>query len=111
MPNNAFQEWALEQLSRVVSVTSRRMFGGVGIYSDGLFFGLMDDDALYLKVDDGNRPDYEAVGARPFDPYGDGVHVMQYYPPPAELLEDPEGLRPWVEKSIEVARRAKRGKR
>ncbi len=84
------------------------MFGGVGIYAGDLFFALIDDDTLYFKVDDSNRADYEARGRRPFRPYGDGGEVMQYYDVPEDLLDDPESLRSWAEKAIDVARRAKR---
>ena len=83
------------------------MFGGVGIYAGALFFALVDDDTLYFKVDDTNRPDFEARGMRPFRPYGDDGEVMQYYEVPADLLEDPEALRPWVDKSVAVAGRKK----
>lgn len=103
-----FREFALEQLGRILPVTARPMFGGVGIYTDGLFFALLDDDILYLKVDDTNRPDYEALGLGPFLPGGDAAHPMQYYPPPAELMEDADALRPWVEKAVEVARRKRK---
>ena len=49
MPVTAeYREYVLEQLGRVAPVTHRSMFGGVGIYSDGIFFALMDDDTLYL---------------------------------------------------------------
>ena len=60
-----YREFVLEQLGRVVAVTSRSMFGGVGIYGDGLFFALLDNDTLYLKVDDSNRGDFEAAGTGP----------------------------------------------
>jgi DNA transformation protein len=109
-PLNSAQAFAVDQLGRVTRVTWRRMFGGVGIYADGLFFALMDDDRLWLKVDDTNRPDFEALGLGPFMPSGPGGEVMQYYPVPGEVLEDVEALRPWVAKSIEVARRARRRK-
>jgi DNA transformation protein len=112
MPVTAeYREYVLEQLGRVAPVTHRSMFGGVGIYSDGLFFALMDNDALYLKVDDSNRGDFEAVGTGPFSPFGDPSMVMQYYELPADLLEDPEALRPWVFKAIDVARAARRKKK
>jgi DNA transformation protein and related proteins len=103
-----YREYVLEQFSRVLPVTSRSMFGGVGIYSDQLFFGLIDDDVTYLKVDDGNRGDFEAAGMQPFRPYGEGTKPMQYYELPAELLESPDELRPWLEKALEVSRRARR---
>ena len=63
--SNTFHEYALEQLGRVVPITSRNMFGGVGIYSANLFFALMDDDSLYFKVDGSNRGDYEDRGLSP----------------------------------------------
>lgn len=106
-----YRGFVLEQLGRVTPVTSRSMFGGVGIYADGLFFALMDDDALYLKVDDSNRGDFEAAGQGPFRPFGDDQHAMQYYELPAELLEDADALRPWVLKAVDVARAARTRKR
>jgi DNA transformation protein len=97
----SFRTFVLDQLSRVVPrVRARSMFGGVGIYAGELFFALIDDDTLYLKVDDTNRPDFEARGMEPFRPYGEGGEVMQYYQVPDDVLEDPDALRPWAEKSI-----------
>jgi len=83
------------------------MFGGVGIYSGDLFFALIANDALYFKVDDSNRGDFEARGMGPFRPYGENGETMQYY----QVAEDP--LRPWAEKAIAVAgrKRAKRPRR
>ena len=101
-----YRDYVLEQLARVAPVTSRSMFGGVGIYADGLFFALMDDDNLYLKVDDGNRSDFEAIGSEPFRPFGD-ERAMQYYELPADVLEDVDALRRWVEGALDVARRAR----
>ena len=87
------------------------MFGGVGIYADQLFFALIADDTLYFKVDDSNRADFEKLGMRPFQPYGEAGEVMQYYQVPADLLEDLEALRPWAEKAIAVAAHKAKGKR
>ena len=104
-----FKAFIIDQLSRAVpSIRARSMFGGVGIYAGDLFFALIDDDTLYLKVDDSNRPDFEARGLRPFRPYGETGEEMQYYEVPSDLLEDPESLRPWAEKSIAAADRKKK---
>ena len=100
-----YREFVLEQLRYFGPVTARRMFGAAGLYHDGLFFGLIDDDVFYLKVDDANRGEYEAAGMGPFRPYGD-ERAMQYYQVPPEVLEDPDALRGWAERSLEVARRA-----
>lgn len=108
----SFRSFALEQLGRVVSgVRVRSMFGGVGVYAGDLFFALMDDGVLYFKVDDTNRPDFEALGMGPFRPFGEGGETMQYHEVPADLLEDAEALRPWALAAVEVARRARAKKR
>jgi len=103
-----YQTFVLDQLRRVLpGVRAKRMFGGVGLYADELFFALIDDDALYLKVDDVTRPDFERRGLAPFQPFGEGSAPMQYYQLPEDLLEDPEALRPWADGAVAVARRAK----
>jgi hypothetical protein len=78
---------------------------------EGAFFGLLADDTIYLRVDDGNRGDYEAAGMEPFRPYGDASYSMQYYQLPADVLEDRERLREWMVKAIAAARRNTTGKR
>lgn len=104
-----FRDFVLEALGRVApAVSGRAMFGGLGIYSAGRFFALVDDDVLYLKADDTNRPDFEAAGTGPFRPFGPEGEVMQYWQLPDGLLEDAEELAPWVEKAIDVAERARR---
>jgi DNA transformation protein len=109
----SYRTFIVEQLSRVrPGIRVRSMFGGVGIYADELFFALADNDTLYFKVDDTNRPEFEASGMGPFQPYGPGGEVMQYYQVPEEVLEDVEMLGSWVHRSVDVARRKKsrRGK-
>ena len=59
---DGFRAFVLEQLAGVESVRARAMFGGIGLYADDVFFGILAADALYLKVDDSNRGQYEAEG-------------------------------------------------
>jgi len=108
----SFQTFILEQLGRVVpKVRARSMFGGVGIYSGDLFFALIDNDTLYFKVDESNRADFTARKMGPFRPYGEDGETMGYYEVPADLLDDPEALRPWAEKAIAVAESKKKKKK
>jgi DNA transformation protein len=107
--NPGYKAFVLEQLQVVGTVTARAMFGGLGLYCDGVFFGLVDDDTTYLKVDEENRPDYQALGMEPFRPPGEVS--KNYYQLPAEVLEDRELLRVWVEKALAAARRRSAGKR
>jgi DNA transformation protein len=105
----SYRTFVLEQLGRCgLRVRGRSMFGGVGLYADELFFALLADDALYFKVDDTNRPDFEARGLEPFRPYGEPGETMGYFRVAEDLLEDPEELRVWADKAVAVARRSRR---
>jgi DNA transformation protein len=107
--SESYRTFLLDQLGRAADrIRMKSMFGGAGVYAGEFFFAIVDDDVLYLKVDDTNRPDFEARGMGPFRPFGEGGEVMQYYQLPEELLEDPDELKPWLEKAIGVAERKKR---
>ena len=106
----SYQSFVIEQLERVASITSKSMFGGVGLYADGLFFALIGNDRLFFKVDDSNRPDFEAAEMEPFRPYGD-ERAMKYYEVPIAVLEDADALQTWAKKAIDVARCARKGKK
>lgn len=102
-----FADEALERLSRVAAgIRGRKMFGGVGIYSGDLFFGIVAFDRLWLKVDETTRGDYEARGSGPFRPFPDRPTTMQYFELPTDLLDDSNALHDWVARSIAVAKRA-----
>jgi DNA transformation protein len=99
-----YLQYVLEQLGGLARVTSRRMFGGMGLYCDGVFFGLIDDDTLFFKVDDTNRPDYVARGMAAFRPFKDRPdQSMSYFEVPADALEDRDELAVWARKSILAA--------
>jgi len=102
-----YLQYILDQLRELGEVSSRRMFGGAGLYSDEFFFGLISDDTLYLRVDDSNRADYTVRGAAPFRPYADRPQLsMSYYEAPADVLEDVRQLAEWARRSVAVAQRA-----
>lgn len=106
--SESFRSYVLEQIGRVAQrVRGKSMFGGVGVYSGERFFALIDDDVLFFKVDDSTRPDFIVRGMPAWSPFEDGVESRGYYQLPAELLEDPDELKPWVEKAVIVAERKK----
>ena len=108
--SDSYREFVLEQLGRVASVIGKSMFGGVGIYSQGLFFALIAEDRLYFKVDDTTRPDFERLDMEPFRPFGEDS-AMGYYEVPADVVEDSVQLAAWMKQAIHVAANSKRRKR
>jgi DNA transformation protein len=106
-----FVEYLLELLQPVPGVTAKRMFGGYGIFREGLMFGLVADDVLYLKVDDQNRNDFTARGLEPFSYVKDGKPMaMSYHQAPGEALDNADEMVIWAEKAFQAAVRAKQPK-
>jgi DNA transformation protein and related proteins len=95
------------------SVTVRRMFSGAGVFADGLMFGLVVRDVIYLKADDGNRADFEREGCTPFS-YTRGRksgrpsrHALPYWRLPERLYDDPDELALWARRAFAAAERKK----
>jgi DNA transformation protein len=105
---DAFRSFVLDQLGDLGDVAPRSMFGGVGLYHRGVFFGIIAGDVLYLKVDDTNRPEYAKAGMKPFKPYPHRPSTMQYYAVPIDVLESQIELTAWARRSIAVAEHAPR---
>lgn len=99
-----YRAYVCEQIALIKPVVARPMFGGVGLYVEGWFIGLLDDDTLYFKVDSESERDYLKAGMEPFRPFGEGTRPMRYYEVPAEVLEDPFELEVWLAKALEAAR-------
>ena len=96
--------YVLEQLATMPALRSNRMFGGVGLYSDGIFFGLIDDDTLYFKTGENNIADYLARNMPKFMPFPDKTkQSLGYHQVPADVIEDAEVLVAWARKSKDAA--------
>ena len=94
--SDEFVEYVLDQRSRWGGVTSRKMFG------------LIADDVAYLKVDDSNRKDFVEAGSSPFKPYPDKSMTMSYFEVPPDVLDDPEELVQWADRSLAIQKGKRR---
>lgn len=95
-----------------LGATVRRMFGGHGLFLDGLMFALVADDRLYFKADDENRALFEDAGSEPFTYLRRGKPAsLSYFSAPDDALEDREVLLHWAGHGIAAARRAAAAKR
>jgi DNA transformation protein len=82
------------------------MFGGSGVFCDGLMFAIVADDTLFLKVDDGNRAAYEAEGLEPLTYEAKGrTIVLPYWQVPERLFDEPEEMLAWARDALAAARR------
>ena len=106
--SESYKRFVLDQFDELGEVTPRSMFGGVGLYHRDVFFGIVADDVLYLKVDDVTRGDYERAGMGPFRPFPDRGGSTQYYAVPLGVLESAAALAEWARRAIDVAKRTAR---
>src|SRR5690606_2787114 len=103
-----FAEFVQDLFAPLGCVNIRRMFGGAGIYSRGIMFGLIADDTVYLKADAETRKAFEERGCGPFVYDGKGKPVqMSYWEMPAELIEDAEAALAWARTALDVAKASK----
>lgn len=87
-------------------VDVRRMFGGAGLFVEGVMFALVSDEVIYLKADDGGVSAFEAENCAPFS-YATktGRHTLtSYWRLPERLYDDPEELAAWARRALVVAR-------
>ncbi|MEE8332414.1 MAG: TfoX/Sxy family protein [Alphaproteobacteria bacterium] len=113
MPSTkAFRDRMLGRLLPVGPVEARSMFGGFGLYLDGVMFALIAFDRLYFKIDDANRQDFIEAGTQAFSYQGKTRRIeMSYYELPGAVLDDPAELIDWAGRACDAARRAKAKRR
>jgi DNA transformation protein and related proteins len=104
---NEFVEHVLELLAPFGGVSARRMFGGCGIYRNGLMFALVADDVLYLKADGESRREFADAGSEPFSYVALRRQViLSYWRAPEEALENREAMQSWARTAFAAALRA-----
>jgi DNA transformation protein len=106
MSSPDFLAHVAEMLAPLGTVRSTRMFGGIGIYVDGLFCALVMDDSLYFKGDEENIAAFTAAGCEPFTYEKKGeVQVIKYYRVPESAMDDAGEMQHWARLGMAAALR------
>lgn len=99
-----YQTFVKELFGPFGPVTIRRMFGGAGVYHDGVMLALIAGQSLYLKADERNRADFEKAGARAFTYTAKGrTTALSYWEVPEALYDDPDAFAEWARKAFDAA--------
>ena len=112
-PPDPFHEFVCELFAPMGAIKIRRMFGGAGVFLDGVMFALLADEVIYLKTDHALRSALEAEGSAPFKwtrPSDGKVYDMGYLNLPSDGMDDAEIASEWGRKAYQVALSAKRKK-
>lgn len=109
----AILDFARELFAGLGGVTTRRMFGGAGVYCDDVMFGLIDDEVIYVKVDAELKAELAAAGSvmwvytRADGKWEDSA----YWSLPETAMDDPEEACAWGRKSVAAAVALRKPKR
>jgi DNA transformation protein len=104
--NNEFTLYINDLLSAHGRILVKRMFGGHGVYCDGLFIAILSDETLYFKADEVSRQTFENAGCTRFSYSSAGkTATLNFYAAPAEAMESPTFIKPWARLAIEAALR------
>ena len=86
-------------------IVVRRMFGGEGLFRDGLMFAIVHEERLYFKTSEESRQAFIAEGTGPlFYRFKNAEGVLtSYYELPDRLYDDPDELAEWARAAFAVA--------
>jgi DNA transformation protein len=104
--DNSFVRYVVEDLFGYLggTVSARAMFGGCGVYRDGVMFALIEDGELYFKVDESQKETYLALGGKPFTYMKEGKpQELSYFYVPEEAQENNDLFRRLAEQAYELA--------
>lgn len=114
-PSKTEKEYAIyivDLMQSIGPVSAKAMFGGFGVFLNGLMFGLIADNVLYLKIDQETENDFKAKGLEPFTYNKKGKEFkMSYYQAPEEIFDDSDKMNVWAVKAYNTALRAASKKR
>jgi DNA transformation protein and related proteins len=105
--SDGFSEFLIEQLAPLGRITMRRMFGKTGVFCDGLMLGMVTDNTLYFRVDDGNRKAFEEAESFPplnYEKQG-SIIDLSFWRAPERLFDEPDELVAWACLALAAARR------
>jgi DNA transformation protein and related proteins len=105
--SNEFVEFLREQLAPLGHLTMRRMFGKTGVFCDGVMLGMVTDNVLYFRVDDGNRAFFKEAEAFPPLNYRKQGRTLElsFWRAPERLFDEPDELVEWARSALTAARR------
>lgn len=101
-----FVDYVMELFGPFGTATERRMFGGHGVFLDGLMFAIVSGDTLYLKADEMNRIEFEQAGCEVFGYARKGRRAtLNFFRAPEDAMESPELMLPWARSAYAAALR------
>jgi DNA transformation protein len=108
---SSLASYVAEQLAPLGRISSRAIFGGVGVFIDERLLAIVMGEKLYLHTDKSNLDDYVARGMPQFKPYPNAFDLTtDHHEVPQDVVNDVEQLKAWGERALNAAIESARAK-
>ena len=108
---SSLASYVAEQLAPLGRISSRAIFGGVGVFIDDRLLAIVMGEKLYLHTDKSNLDDYVARGREQFKPYPNAFDLTtDHHEVPPDIVNDAEQLYIWGERALSAAIESARAK-
>lgn len=97
-----YLDFILDQLSNWKAINTKRMFGCIGLYADGLMFGVISKELVYFKVNASSKNNYLKLESKPLKLFKNNSIVASFYEVPIQILEDSSQFIIWAEESLNI---------
>ena len=110
--NTSLANYVVEQLAFLGRISSRGIFGGVGVFVDERLLAIVINGSLYLHTGESNLDDYVSRGMPQFKPYPNAFDLTtDHHQAPPEVVQNPELLKVWGERALTAAIEAAKAKK
>lgn len=106
MKPNHFQAYVEAQLEDIEGLKFKRMFGGFGLYAGELFFGILNRERLYFRINEQTKKRYENAGMDVFITPARKKALKNYYEVPLAVIEQRSDLAEWAREAVAAAKSA-----
>ncbi|WP_116812071.1 TfoX/Sxy family protein [Steroidobacter cummioxidans] len=108
---SSLASYVAEQLAPLGRISSRAIFGGVGVFIDDRLLAIVMGEKLYLHTDKSNLDDYVARGMQQFKPYPNAFDLTtDHHEVPQDIINDAEQLKLWGQRALNAAIESARAK-
>ncbi|WP_129775002.1 TfoX/Sxy family protein [Peristeroidobacter soli] len=108
---SSLASYVAEQLAPLGRISSRAIFGGVGVFIDDRLLAIVMGEKLYLHTDKSNLDDYVARGMPQFKPYPNAFDLTtDHHEVPQDVVNDAELLKIWGGRALNAAIESARAK-
>ena len=101
-PSNEYLKFIRDQLAHWRPIMTKPMFGCTGLYAEGLMFGIIANEIIFLKVDQTNIDNYIKADSEPLKVFKNNTIVPSFYNVPITILEDHNQLMLWAEEALQI---------